>query len=188
MNISRMRVLVILGLAVVITIGSFYIYGEKTAVPDTVTVNKAPVQEPLVERAAEIVVYVSGAVNKSGVVKLPQGSRVQDALLAVGGITGDADTAKINLAEKVKDGQHIHVPSAAIGVQGAMAAQHDDKININQADVNELDKLPGIGPAMAAKIVEYREANGGFTAIEDLKKVKGIGEAKFNKIKDKITL
>jgi competence protein ComEA len=188
MNISRIRVLVILSLAAIVTIGSFYVYGEKTAVPDSVTVNKAPVQEPLAERQTEEVVYVSGAVVKPGVVKLPAGSRVQDAVGAVGGVTGDADFAKVNLAEKVKDGMHVHIPANNPGGQASLSAAHDGKVNINQADVNELDKLPGIGPAMAARIIEYREANGSFTAIEDLKKVKGIGEAKFKKLKDKITI
>lgn len=188
MDIPRMRVLVVLGLAVVITIGSFYVYGEKTAVPDSITVNKAPQEEKLPEKPTVDVVYVTGAVAKSGLVKLPAGSRIQDALSAVGGITDEADSAKINLAEKVKDGQHVHVPAAVYSAQGGIITQHDDKININQADINELDKLPGVGPAMAARIIEYREANGSFTVIEDIKKVKGIGEAKFKKIKDKITI
>ncbi|MCE5286914.1 MAG: helix-hairpin-helix domain-containing protein [Pelosinus sp.] len=188
MNIARSRVLVILVVAVIITIGSFYVYGEKTAVPDSVTVNKAPIEEPVPPRQTEDVVYVSGAVVKPGVVKLPIGSRVQDAVGAVGGITGDADTEKINLAGKVKDGAHVHVPSKFHNGQVVLSAERDGKININQADKDELDKLPGVGPAMAARIIEYREANGCFSAIEDLKKVKGMGEAKFKKLKDKITL
>jgi competence protein ComEA len=185
-----MRLLVILGLAIIITIGSFYVYGEKTAVPDQITVNKTSQQETPPQQPAEDVVYVSGAVVKPGVVRLPAGSRVQDAVGAVGGITAEANTAKTNLAEKVKDGMHIFIPSYANtpSAQQAMSSERDGKININQADQNELDKLPGIGPAMAARIIEYREANGSFAAIEDIKKVKGIGEAKFKQLKDKITI
>lgn len=188
MTISRIRVLVILAIAMMITVGSFYVYGEKTAVPDRVTVNNAPIEAPLAEKHAEDFVYVSGAVVKPGVVKLPQGSRVQDAISAVGGITTEADTEKLNMAEKVKDGMHVRVYTITNEVHTRAPEPKDEKININHADKEELDKLPGVGPAMAAKIIEYREANGSFRAIEDLKKVKGMGEAKFKKLKDKITI
>lgn len=192
MVLSRIKLVVILLMSIIITAGSFYVYGEKTAVPDSVTLTKTVEAPKTIEKSNEDVVYISGAVCKPGVVKLPAGSRVENALEMVGGLSAEADTVKINLAEKVKDGMHIHVPSNIPSRQGeavsGLAAKHDGKININYADVEELDKLPGIGPMMAARIVEYRKANGNFISIEDIKNVKGIGEAKFQKLKDKITI
>lgn len=138
----------------------------------------------------EATVYVSGAVNHPGIVRLESGKRLADALDAAGGAAPGADLGKLNLAQPLKDGQQIAVPLLARtggGVQ-VSAASADGLININSADKTQLDKLPGIGPAMAEKIIEYRETHGAYQKPEDLKKVKGIGEAKFNKLKDKITL
>jgi competence protein ComEA len=141
----------------------------------------------------ELVVYVSGQVKQPGVLKISAGSRVIDAINAAGGLVEGADVVKINLAQAVKDGMQIHVPghlaapqdNGNIPRQNATARQND-KININTADAVELDKLPGVGPSLAARIVEWRKNKGSFTDGTELKKVPGIGESKYQQIKDKI--
>lgn len=205
-DMSKSKLAVILGLAIVVLGISFYAYGEKTAVPPSqpghADVNHEAQKDK--EKEKELVVYVSGAVLSPGVYKLQPGSRVGDAVQSAGGMAADADSGKINLAEKAKDGMHIHVTAvapvhpAAVESPPAGQARHaavsqpdagkEEKININTADKAELDKLPGVGPALAARIVEYRQANGSFTDVADLKKVSGIGEAKFKQIKDKVAL
>lgn len=139
----------------------------------------------------EIVAYVTGAVNSPGVVELPEGARVMDAVNKCGGLSEAADADSINLAAKVTDGSQIKIPlkNAANTAQGETKDNNaGDKININYADEGELDKLPGVGPAMEKRIIEYRQTQGLFQSIEDLKKVRGIGEAKFTKLKDKIMI
>ncbi|WP_346355826.1 helix-hairpin-helix domain-containing protein [Azotosporobacter soli] len=141
------------------------------------------------------VIYVSGAVNHPGVVKLSGGLRMIDAINAAGGLSPEADASKINLAQAVKDGMQILVPAQgkvaaeAAGTSAILDGQgKGSKININSAGKQELDQLPGVGAAMADRIIEYRNNHGGFRNVEELKKVNGIGEAKFEKIKDKISL
>jgi competence protein ComEA len=140
---------------------------------------------------------VSGAVNKPGVVKLPEKARVVDAVNLCGGVLASADAGKINMAQALKDGMQIVVPerlaenSSGNEVQSKAAVpagSSSNLININTADAKELDRLPGVGPAMAQRIIEYRTTSGAFQAIEDLKKVHGMGGAKFEKLKDKVSL
>jgi competence protein ComEA len=146
---------------------------------------------------ASIIVDVRGAVNQPGVYTLPSGSRVQDALAHAGNVTSDADTRSLNLARRLNDGEQLYVPrqGEATPVPPTMPARGVPtatrvvgKININTASVTELDTLPGIGPALAQRIIDYRTQNGDFKTIEDLKKVRGIGEALFDQIKDLITV
>lgn len=149
------------------------------------------------QAAVLLVVDVSGAVASPGVYELEEGSRVQDALLAAGGTTDDAALSSLNRASLVVDGQKIQVPSINDKVNdsesGAAApsspAQGDGApISINSASAEELDGLPGVGPATAQAIVEFREKEGGFSSLEDLMLVDGIGEKKFEKLKDGICL
>ena len=121
--------------------------------------------------------------------------RAADAINASGGLLPTADVDKFNMAEIIKDGQHIRVPERKIAQvsdsqsnSGSGGASSDGVININTANAEELDRLPGIGPAMAQRIIEYRETNGGFKTIEDLQNVKGIGAKKFENLKNKVTL
>jgi len=143
--------------------------------------NKAPV----VEEAKYLVVYVSGAVAKSGVYTLPEGSRVHNAVQAAGGALDSADLTRINLARLIIDGEQIHITAEgeAAPVTGTQAGTASSTININTATQVELETLPGIGPAKAQDIIAYRTQNGPFRKIDDITNVKGIGEKTFESLK-----
>ena len=144
-----------------------------------------------------VFVHIDGAVVAPGVYEMT-GSlpRVNDAVMAAGGLAGDADTSALNLAAVLSDGEKIYVPRQGEVVAGQassgaasgsdVGASSSGVININTATAEELDSLPGIGPSTAAAIVEDRERNGPFASPEDLMRVSGIGEGKFSKLKDQI--
>lgn len=194
MPMFKKSMLVLLAVVALAAGGAFYagIHGQEDAV--TLDAGAASRQDaPTKER--EIVVYVAGAVNCPGVVQLAEGARAKDAVDACGGFLPTADTNGVNLAQKLKDGMQVTVPEKApVAAQGAPIASGaarslpDGMVNINTADEKELDKLPGIGPAMAKRIIEYRTENGAFQSPEEIKRVKGIGDAKYEKMKDKIVL
>ena len=144
-----------------------------------------------------ITVYVSGEVNKPGLIQIDSNARVSDAITACGNFTPLADKNAINLAQKLSDGTHIQVPTIKNSANTTSSTNNssnspndksNDLVNINTATKEELDTLPGVGPATAEKILNYRQEHGNFQSIEDLKNVKGIGEAKFNKLQDKISI
>ncbi|HWR06802.1 ComEA family DNA-binding protein [Sporomusa sp.] len=144
---------------------------------------------------SDVVVYVSGGVIKPGVYKLSHGSRVVDAVAIAGGFSPGADAARINLALQLKDEMQVNVPYAVTAVStpgvpagSSVTSTTGDRININTASKVDLDKLPGIGPALAERIIEYRTTNGAFKDLTDIKNVPGIGESKYNQFKDKISL
>lgn len=143
---------------------------------------------------ARIMIYVCGAVVNPDVYSLLEGSRVKEAVEAAGGFASDADRVRINLARRLSDGEQVYVPRVgeeALPVTPPAAVvpgQAGSKININAATVEELDTLPGIGPAYAERIVSYRRDFGPFGKLEDIKKVRGIGNATFEEIKDLITV
>ncbi len=143
-----------------------------------------------------ISVHVIGCVKEKKVVKIPVGSTVEDAVVAAGGFTEEADTDAVNLAYRLSDGMQIRIPSiddedktwiVSHGDNGGNGG-NNEKISINKASVAELATLPGIGQTLALRIVDYREKNGGFKTLEEIMNVPGIKEAKFESIKDYITL
>lgn len=158
----------------------------------TITLQPKPTLDPATPTPALINVYVSGAVNNPDVYALPLGSLVKDAVAMAGGATAEADLDHINLALKLSDQMQVYVPrqgeAAATPKAPSGAATLSAPININTANVEELDLLPGIGPSIAQAIIDYRTANGPFKTIEDIDNVKGIGEALFAKIKGSITV
>jgi competence protein ComEA len=143
--------------------------------------------------AAPILVHVSGSVLKPGVYALPRSSRVQDAIQAAGGLLLEADDQIMNLAAPLKDGERIRVPSqrptaAALVPGSATLSPGSGLININWATQAELEGLPGIGPEMAKRILDYRDQNGPFESIEAIQQVSGIGPATYARLQDQITV
>lgn len=139
--------------------------------------------------AARVVVYVSGAVGHEGVYALRQGDRVADAVDAAGGLNPEADRRLVNLAARLVDEQHIHVPPVGEpAVPASASPSQAAAININTATEEDLDRLPGIGEVMASAIIDYRNAHGPFTRIEDLLRVPRMGEATLARIRPLISL
>lgn len=141
------------------------------------------------EAPEPVVVHVDGAVVAPGVYVLAEGSRVNDAVLAAGGLSEGADTSALNLASVLADGEKVHVPvagEAPVASSGGSDTEGPKVVNINTAGVEELDELPGVGEATAEAIVEERERNGPFTSVEDIMRVSGIGEKKFEKLVGRI--
>jgi competence protein ComEA len=140
--------------------------------------------------AATVTVHVVGEVRHPGVYELPGGARARDAVEAAGGLLGDAEEAAINLARVVIDGEQIAVPrqgeasGAAVGGAVAVTPGAPAKVDLNTATAEQLDALPGVGPATAAKIIADRTTNGPFRSVDDLMRVSGIGPAKFESLKD----
>lgn len=156
-----------------------------------------------------IVVHITGEVKKEGVIYLKRGARIVDAIKEAGGETKEADLSQVNLAYELQDGQKIYIPnknekisqyiigkngetmndnSANTGNESTSYNKEEAKVNINTASQAELDSLPGIGPALAQRIIDFRVENGNFNSIEDIQNVKGIGDSKYEDIKDKIVV
>lgn len=138
------------------------------------------------EKAESIFVYVCGAVNKPGVYELPKGSRLYEAIETAGGFREDAAVTVMNQAEVLEDEETICVPTKDEAEKGQ--ASENGKINLNTATKAELMTLNGIGEARADSIIQYREEQGKFRTIEDLKQIDGIKDGLFEKIKDSITV
>jgi len=167
-------------------------------------ISREPQGESVVLRPAPtpegVVVYITGAVVRPGLYSLPEKSRVGDAIDAAGGFLADAEKSEFNLAALVEDGTQIDVPFVANSTAQATAPFNviktptpigtpaNNLININTASLAELDALPGIGPTTAQKIIDYRNQNGPFASIEDIKRVPGIGNATYENIKNLITV
>lgn len=142
----------------------------------------------------KIKIHIAGEVKNSGIYELEEGARISDSIEKAGGITTDADLSKVNLAYQLSDGQKIIIPSIKNDYEGNYIIESsgenilqeenkkDSKININTASVSELITLPGVGSATAEKIINYRNENGSFKSIEDIKNVSGIGESKYNQL------
>ncbi len=190
--LERYRVVLFFVLLAVSIVGVFVFQILRTEPPDVVLISPT---EPLAPEATPtplpLRVYISGAVQKPDVYALPPHSIVKDVLIAAGGPAQDADLDRINLAMPLADGQQIYVPRvgeeelpvAPVSNQSALAG----KVDINRADQAGLETLPGIGPSTAQRIIDYRQENGPFAQIEDIKNVSGIGPATFEKIRALIT-
>jgi len=182
--------------------------GPALSMKRTETPSLAP--EPTYAPPAEWVLYVTGAVRSPGVYRLPPGARAYQLVERAGGLRPDADSVSINLAMPLGDGMHVHVPAAVTVVKGAnpsplrMEAPRanvvageaggrtpkaaDAPVDVNTATNAELEQLPGVGPKIAAAIVEHRSANGPFRSVEDLLLVKGIGPKKLEALRNSIVV
>lgn len=169
-------------------------------------------EESDVDEDTKIIVHVTGAVKSAGIVEIKEGSRIADAIEAAGGFADNADISQINLAYQLEDGQKIYIPSIndektdgsekvlqkeyvtdepgdeviVEDEETSVKSKESAKININTADQTELEEIPGVGESTALKIIEYRKTNGKFKSIEDIKNVSGIGDSKFENMKEKI--
>lgn len=156
-------------------------------------------KEETQEEKRNIVLHITGEVVTPGIIKIEEGSRVTDAIEAAGGVTENADLNKINLAYVLEDGQKLHIPGIYDTAENGLITENigeniiedfyvklNSKININKATQTELETLTGIGPSTAIKIINFRKENGKFKSIEDIKNVPGIGESKFQAIKENI--
>lgn len=177
----------------VVATAVFLINGISTGGSDQPTVNAVmPSNQPIV-KPASIYVHVVGEVSSPGIYELDSGARLVDVIFAAGGFSKHADQASVNLAREVTDGEQVVVfkvggapqligPVAPGGSPGA------SQISLNRATQSELESLPGVGPALAGRMLDWRAANGGFKKKEDLLNVSGIGDKLFAGIKNQVTL
>ena len=152
------------------------------------------VKEELVEQDL-ITVDVKGAVKSPGIYDLPVGSRVNDAVQKAGGLTEQADSKSLNLAQKVSDEALVYVPtkgeeaaSQQAGSGTAYSTSKEKKVNINKASLEEIKQVKGLGGKRAQDIIDHRETNGKFKSVDELKKVSGIGAKTIEKLKDYVTV
>ena len=161
---------------------SLYIEENYTDVDNETNVNKSE---------ENIIIHIAGCVENEGVYEVKKNSRISDAIDIAGGLTSDANIKSINLAQKLNDGQKIYIPNINEDIEeytgdDTNLFEYNELININTATQTQLETLPGIGPSTADKIIQYRKENGNFKNIEDIKNVSGIGDSKYENIKDKI--
>jgi competence protein ComEA len=170
--------------AVLLLAGSGWLLVHRPAAARTAPVATAPAAAAAVA-APQIVVDVGGRVRHPGLVTLPAGARVADALRAAGGPLRSADVATVDLAARVSDGQLL-----LVGVAGPAAAAGDTPapVSLGSATVDQLDALPGVGPVLAKRIVDWREAHGGFTSLSELQQVPGVGPRTFERLKTLVVL
>jgi competence protein ComEA len=169
--------------AILISLNSAKPY-ESTSESVTIEEPSSSIEEP------SVFVHVVGEVEKPGIYIVANRARVFDAIIAAGGFTKSADQSTVNLAREVSDGEQV-VVMAAGGQSGSAAAQTSAQaalISLNRASQLELEALPGVGPTLAGRMIDWRTANGGFKKKEDLLKVSGIGNKMFDGMKDLVTL
>ncbi|MCX6364026.1 MAG: helix-hairpin-helix domain-containing protein [Actinobacteria bacterium] len=214
MQLSRRQIYAYVAVAIVVlAVGVRYVVLPKAAGPaggeplvlaaaSSPPASPAAAASPSASAAADVLVYVCGAVKSPGVVRVPADARVADALALAGGPEAKAELAAVNLAAKVVDGQQIVVPERGAAAAGSVATAAGGSagsaggsatvpgapVNINTASLEELDSLDGVGPATAQKIIDYRTASGPFKTVDEIKNVSGIGDAKFAAMKDSITV
>ncbi len=198
-DLTKEQIYIILGIIAVVLIGCVVgVFNSnlaskqsspETSPPTVLLDNKTKTE------CASCFVHISGAVAREGVYKLNKGDRIVD-LLKLSGVASNADLDSVNLAELLSDGEKVFIPQKAsnenlieqMPLSDKLSSKANKIVNINTADEKELDSLPGIGPVMAKKIVDYRSEKGKFFDIEDLKGIPGISEKKFDKLKSLISV
>ncbi len=210
LDTKQKKTVIIIGIIVLVLI-IIYLYNSKKIdnlqADDSILFADNQVTSNIEERREEnetIIIHITGAVRLPGIVKLEEGSRIEDAINKAGGLTEDADISKVNLAFVLEDGVKIKIPSNSdIGdleedivnngsgeniLEDFENSSESTLLNINKATEQELQRLPGIGPSLASKIIKYRNEMGKFSNVEDIKNVNGIGENKFENIKNNISV
>lgn len=211
LNKKQKIIFIVIGTLMVMFIGYYiikkqddYKYKEiETIIEEDSAANAVNYEEKIEDTS--IIVHVTGAIKKDGIIKAKQGDRIADVIEKAGGITEEADLSKVNLAYRVSDGQKIYIPSineknlqteteeyitneAGKNIIVEEEETNKEKVNINTATQTELETLSGIGPSTALKIINYRNENGKFKTKEDIKNVPGIGEQKYESIKENINI
>ena len=215
-NFDNKQKIILIIICILIIMGIiYYIYGKDEDYEsieyednEVSTLNKESKDS---EQTEKIIVHITGCVNNQGIVELDAPARLKDAIDAAGGLTEDANLLEVNLAYQLEDGMKIYIPSNSdndiedetevvskdISEKVVKNNENDNsgysssntinsKVDINKANQTELETLPGIGPSTALKIIQYRTENGKFSSIEDVKNVNGIGDSKYENIKDLI--
>ncbi|MBQ2917001.1 MAG: helix-hairpin-helix domain-containing protein [Clostridia bacterium] len=204
---KKQKIIVIIITALMIIFVGYYIISKindskyiELETEETEIIENEIENDEITIQEQNIILHITGAVKRQGIVEVKKDSRISDIIEAAGGITKDADLSKINLAYIVKDGQKIYVPSindkediekiteeaGENVIDEENSVSKNQKVNINTASQTELETLSGIGPSTALKIINYRNENGDFKKIEDIKNVPGIGESKFESLKESI--
>lgn len=210
-NSKQKRIIVTVGLIILIGV-LYFIYNNigqtDDKMEDIIVQTKAETDNNEINTTKQdediIIIHITGEVKKPGIVKLPEGSRIEDAIQAAEGLTENADISNVNLAYVIDDGSKITIPKLSninekeediinkdsgeniVDLIQENNPSKTEKININKATTEQLQNLPGIGESTALKIIEYRDKNGKFKNIEEIKNVNGIGENKYDKIKEHI--
>jgi competence protein ComEA len=165
-----------------------YVFSSGTGKENTVKIEKSSdTGDSTQVQSPKIYVHVAGSVKAPGIYQLDSGTRVYDAVLAAGGFTDKANQSSVNMARALNDGEQLIISSDSnqVAFEGSVTSS---LISLNQASSSQLEDLPGVGPALAGRIVDWRTANGGFKAKEDLLNVAGIGDKLFASFKDLVTL
>ncbi len=212
-NLNKKQKTIILIIAIIVAIGMIYFIYNKNQIRSDIDLES----EILISNTSEnktnvelqedlVIIHITGSVKNPGIVKLKDGSRIEDAIEAAGGLTENADITNVNLAYVLDDGVKIRIPSITDEKNGDEQILEEEsgeniieetnmtlgastkEVNINKATETELQSLPGIGASLASRIIEYRNQNGKFSTIEDIKNVNGIGDSKYDNIKDFITV
>ena len=212
-NLNKKQKTIILIIEIIVAIGMIYFIYNKNQIRSDIDLES----EILISNTSEnktnvelqedlVVIHITGSVKNPGIVKLKDGSRIEDAIEAAGGLTENADITNVNLAYVLDDGVKIRIPSITDEKNGDEQILEEGsgeniieetnmtlgastkEVNINKATETELQSLPGIGASLASRIIEYRNQNGKFSKIEDIKNVNGIGDSKYDNIKDFITV
>ena len=197
LNNKQKIILTIVTIIIIFIIGIFLITKDKNVENEYqqyIVDENEEVEEKDIEKE-KIKIHVIGEVQNTGMIELDEGARISDIIEAAGGSTENADLSKVNLAYEVEDGQKVYIPSInderveqyVTNGSGEGVVEEETKkglVNINTATQTELETLSGIGPSTALKIITYREENGKFKSIEDIKNIPGIGDSKFENIKD----
>ena len=205
-NITKKQIVIII-FTIIIIVVLYFIYNQNNKEDNEILLENILIENKIDNQNKNqnvLIIHITGEVKNPGIVKLPLEARIEDAVLAAGGLTEDADITKVNLAYILEDGIKIRIPSKVDSEKEEIITENSgeiiikeennefskikNSININKASIDEIQKLPGIGASLANRIIKYREETGKFKDIEDIKNVSGIGENKFEQIKDLISV
>ena len=205
-NMTKKQIIIIVVTIIIIAI-LFFLYNKLNVKNNEILIDSILVEnkvENQIDKQKVLIVHITGEVNNPGIVRLEAESRIEDAIIAAGGLTQNADITNVNLAYILEDGIKIKIPSKLDLEDEDIIIENNDEniikgennkypsenktININNANLDDFKTLPGIGESLATRIIKYREENGKFKNIEDIKNVSGIGKNKFEQIKDLISV